>query len=804
MLVNLFDDMGPAEILRRWEQAKRLIRENGITHNIYGDPNGLDRLWNLDLIPLLIPAAEWKGVADGLIQRAHLLDTLLADIYGPGRCISEGLLPPELVYANPGFLRPLHGVSLPQKKWLHLYAADMVRLGDGRFRVLNDRTQSPSGAGYCLENRIVISSVLPTAFRQCNVFRLAPFFMALRQTLKSLAPANRENPRVVLLTPGPYNETYFEHAYLARYLGYSLVQGNDLTVRDGIVYLKTLSGLQRVDVILRRVDDDFCDPLELYQRSYLGVPGLVEAVREGNVAIANALGAGMVQAPAFLAFLPRLCQYLLGEELKIPSVQTWWCGEESARKYVLENLTRLVIKPAYPTVGTDPDFGDELTREQLDELAGRIRARPGDFVAQEQVDTRTAPVLNGDLVDARRFVVRAHAVADHGTYNVMAGALTRVTGAPGSRVVSLQQGGGSKDTWIEGDGPVNEVSLLSSASQLVELSRGGGELTSRVADDLFWLGRYVQRADADVRIARTVFGRLLGLGRSDVLGTVRTLTRALLGHGRFRFEEPNLQALVSEVFDPEASGGLQRAMAHVRDLVRGLRDRLSADAWRILQNIEREIDEFDMNVHDDAIGRVVELLNRLTIYFVSFSGIVADSMTRGQAWRFLDIGMRVERAIAIARLLRSTLVEIAPDEPALLDAVLEISDSSLTYRRRYLTQLQAHAVVDLLVADESNPRAVAFQIAALADHLDHLPRDDRHPHQSPDRQAVLKIRTQLQLADLRAVCQATKPGIRGGLDLLTTDVIDSMAKITERVSQIFFSHASISRSLQGLGEEPPR
>lgn len=804
MLVNSLDDLGPGEIIRRWEQARRLIRENGITHNVYGDPQGHARPWNLDLIPLLLSAAEWKVVADGLIQRAQLLDTLLADFYGASRCTTEGWLPPELVYANPGFLRACHGISLPQRKWLHLYSADLVRLADGQFQVLNDRTQAPSGAGYCLENRIVVSSVLPTAFRQCNVYRLAPFFMAMRQTLKSLASANRENPRVVLLTPGPYNETYFEHAYLARYLGFALVHGNDLTVRDGVVYLKTLSGLQRVDVILRRVDDDYCDPLELYQHSYLGVPGLVEAVREGNVAVANALGSGMVQGPAFLSFLPSLCQRLLGEELKLPSVQTWWCGDPDSLKYVLANLTRLVIKPAYPTVGSDPEFGAELSCEQLDELTTHITARPADFVAQEYVSSRTAPVLNDDEIESRRFVVRAHAVADQGTYNVMPGALTRVTGSADSRVVSMQRGGGSKDTWIQGDGPVNEISLLSSASHQVELSRGGGELTSRVADDMFWLGRYVQRAEGDLRIARTLFGRFLDLGRADALGTVQMLTRALLGHGRYRFDEPTFGPVVREVFDAEALAGMRPAMSHVHELVRGLRDRISADSWRILQGIERDLADFDTDVEDEQIGRVVELLNRLTLGFIAFGGVVAESMTRGQAWRFLDIGMRMERAIAVARLVRFTLVEVVPEEPALLDAILEIADSSLTYRRRYLTQLQAPAVVDLLVADETNPRAVAFQIVALDEHLAHLPRETSHPQRCPDRQAVLKLRTQLKLADLPATCAPDKNGIRSGLDELMKDVIDGMGRVSELISQIYFSHAAISRSLDGLGEEPPQ
>jgi len=422
MFVSMIDDLGSEELTRRWEQARRLIRENGITHNVYGDPNGLERPWSLDLVPLLIPAPEFRDVGDALTQRARLLDMLLRDLYGKGETLSRGLLPPELVYANPGFLRPLVGLQPPQGHFLHVYAADLIRTESGQLRVLADRTQAPSGAGYTLENRIVLSRVLPTIFRQCNVQRLAPYFIALRQTLASLAPANRENPRVVLLTPGPYNETYFEHAYLARYLGYTLVQGNDLTVRDCRVYLKTLGGLQRVDVILRRVDDDFCDPLELHANSFLGVPGLVQAVREGTVAVANALGSGVLQTPAFLPFLPAISRHFLGEELRLPSVETWWCGQSDALRYVLDNLSRLVIKPAFPTRGAvDPTFGHALSREQLADLASRISAHPSNYVAQEMTASSTAPVLLNDSLQSRRFVMRTYLAAEHDSGRVVAG-----------------------------------------------------------------------------------------------------------------------------------------------------------------------------------------------------------------------------------------------------------------------------------------------------------------------------------------------------------------------------------------------
>ena len=400
-----------------------------------------------------------------------------------------------------------------------------MRTADGRFEVLSDRTQAPSGAGYSLENRIVISRALPGMFRDCNVERLAPFFGSLRETLASLAPAGRDKPRIVLLTPGPYNETYSEHSYLARYLGYSLVQGNDLTVRDGNVYLKTLGGLQRVDVIMRRVDDDFCDPLELYAGSYLRrARACCSPFCQGNVMIANALGTGILQAPGFLPFLPGLCQRLLGEELKLPSVSTWWCGGTAELGYVLENLDKMVIKSAFPTRGEDPAFGRDLTRAQLADLADRIKARPERYVAQSQTMSCTAPALTDHGVEPRRFVVRSFLAARGDSYSVMNGALTRMTRSSDSLVVSLQRGGGSKDTWILSEGPVRPVTLLPSLSQPAPLPCGVGDLPSRIADDLFWLGRYVERAEAHVRLARVAFARL-----TDRIGVDNAYAAQILG-----------------------------------------------------------------------------------------------------------------------------------------------------------------------------------------------------------------------------------------------------------------------------------
>jgi uncharacterized circularly permuted ATP-grasp superfamily protein/uncharacterized alpha-E superfamily protein len=797
--VSLLGNLSPEEFHQRREHARRLIHENGVTHNVYGDPSGLDRPWSLDFIPLLIPANQWDAVCAGLIQRAHLLDRLLADLYGPAETVFSGLLPPELLWANPGFLRPCHGTKLPHNRWLHLYSADLVRLEDGQYAVLNDRTQAPSGAGYSLENRIVLSRALPSVFRQCNVLRLAPFFVSLRETLASLAPANQGNPRVVLLTPGPYNETYFEHSYLARYLGYSLVQGNDLTVRDTIVYMKTLGGLQRVDVILRRVDDNFCDPLELLPDSYLGVPGLLQAIRRGNVAVANAVGAGILQAPGFLPFLPSLCRHLLGEEMKLPSVQTWWCGQAGAVEYVLEHLHELVIKSAYPTMGEDPVFGPNLTREQIAELARKIKDRPGRYVAQKQVMSCTAPALIGEHAQPRRFVVRSYLAAYGDSYTVMHGGLTRITKSNDSLVVSLQKGGRSKDTWILSDGPVIPVTLLPSASQPIPLSRGGGDLPSRIADDLFWLGRYAERTDAQARLARGALARMIDQSGIESAHAIQVLASACRGTSFSSIGAELEREFVAGALGDANTDGLRNTVANVYRIARILRDTISTDAWRILQEIYRAVSNFKIDPVEPAAG-VPELLDNLIVTLAAFVGLSADSMTRGQGWRFLDMGRRVERITFIAHLVRDTLVDPGTD-PVLLEAVLEIADSSLTYRRRYMTHLETHAIADLLLADDTNPRAVAFQLALIEQHLAALPRDAAHPDRNYDQRWLLKLRASIQLANFAELCPVPGDHRRDAFDTLLSGIQDQIGLLSQAIAQLYFSHAIVSQEISGIREE---
>ena len=797
--VALLDELKPGQFRHGCELARRLIHQNGVTHNVYGDPNGLDRPWSLDFIPLLLPAAEWENVSEGLVQRARLLDRLLADLYGPMDTVFSGVLPPELVWANPGFLRACHGIRLPQGRWLHVYAADLVRNETDQFEVLSDRTQAPSGAGYSLENRIVLSRALPSVFRKSNVQRLAPFFVSLRETLAELAPANHDNPRIVVLTPGPYNETYFEHSFLARYLGYALVQGNDLTVRDTNVYMKTLGGLQRVDVILRRVDDSFCDPLELYPDSYLGVPGLLQAVRRGNVLVANAVGAGVLQAPGFLPFLPALCRYLLDEDLKLPSVQTWWCGEPENLEFVAKNLPAMVIKSAYPAQGEDPVFGQYLTSEQLAAIEKKIRARPSRYVAQKQVMTCTTPALSGEHVQPRRFVVRSYLSAYGESYTVMNGALSRITQTNDSLVVSLQKGGHSKDTWILSDGPVSPVTLLPPAAQPIAVSRGGNDLPSRVAEDLFWLGRYSERVDAQARLARGAISRMIDQAGFDSAHAVQVLASACRS-APIRSTGAELEReFIETMFGKGKEEGLRRSVTNLHRLAGVLRDAISVDAWRILQESYRAVSNFKTAPADPVSG-VLELLDYVVVTLAAFAGLASDSMTRTQAWRFLDIGRRIERAAFISQFVRDALVEPGTD-PTLLEAVLEISDSSLTYRRRYLTHLEAHAVADLLLADETNPRSVAFQFAQIDQQLAALPRDTSHPDRNIDQRLLLKLRTSVQLADFLELC-STPPGReRQEFHALLSEVMEQNGCLSEAIAQLYFSHAVIPQEISELRED---
>ncbi len=726
---NHLDGIAPEEMHRRFAFVDRRIQENGVTYNVYADPKGSDRPWALDPLPLILPADEWRVLSAAVAQRAEVLNRMLADLYGEQKLLAEGLLPPALVYGQHGYLWPCRGIKPPGGTWLHLYAVDLARSPDGRWWVIADRTQAPSGAGYALENRLIVSRVFPELFRDLRVQHLASFFAALQANLTRLAPVEgSERPHIVLLTPGPYNETYFEHAYLARYLGFPLVEGQDLTVRGDTVFLKTLRGLKRVHVILRRLDDDYADPLELRGDSALGVPGLVGAVRAGRVVVSNALGTGFLGSGALMGFLPAICERLLGESLAMPSVATWWCGEKPALDYVRENFEDLVIKAAYPTQHFEAVFGRELDKPAREALIKRIAARPHAYLAQELVDLSQAPTwsrAHERRLLARSVGLRVYAVATADGYTVMPGGLTRVANNPEAPVVSMQRGGASKDTWVLADGPVSTFTLLKQNIGVADLVRRGANLSSRVVESLFWFGRYAERVDATARLLRVALFRVIDAGGEVTPGLTSALDLAEdLGIVRPLEEEAEPKdgysehRLLDAIFDTDQLGSLASAIRSLFWSATHVRERLSQDLWHSVNGLQRELQVVRRRY--PPLGDALLFLDRVLLASSSLTGFAMDNMTRDDGWRFLVIGRRVERLDSLASAIGRFLRLAAARGFSGLDWVLELTDSIITFRSRYSRVPELLPVLDLIVFDDSNPHSVVFQIEALLRYLERM------------------------------------------------------------------------------------
>ena len=725
------DAVAPEEMRRRLDFAEQRIQENGVTYNVYADPNGADRPWALDPLPLIIPPEEWAEVSAAVAQRATLLNAMLADLYSDQTLLSEGLLPPALVYGQHGYLWPCRGVKPPGGIWLHNYAVDLARSPNGRWWVIADRTQAPSGAGYALENRLIVSRVFPEMFRDLHVQHVADFFRDQLDGLAALAPVEGdEQPHMVLLTPGPYNETYFEHAYLARYLGFPLVEGQDLTVRGETVYLKTLRGLKRVHVILRRQDDAYCDPLELRGESALGIPGLINVARAGRVVISNALGCGLMASGALMGFLPAICRRLLGEELAMPSVATWWCGEKPALEYVRENFDDLVIKPAYPTQRMEPVFGNELKDEARADMLRRIEARPHAYVAQEMVNLSQAPTwsrAHERRLLARPVGLRAYAVTTPDGYSVMPGGLARVATGASTRIISMQRGGASKDTWVLTDGPVSQFSLLKPSVGIRDLVRAGANLSSRVVENLFWLGRYSERFDDSARMLRVALSRVLvgGGQKTNVVVSALELARHLgvlpkIGEDT-AIKKNSEHELLEAIYDPEQPGSLAGNIRNLMWSATHVRERLSLDHWHSLNRLQR-YQQNARKVHP-TLTEAIAFLDRVLSVSSSLTGFAMDNMTRDDGWRFLIIGRRMERLSFLAMTVTHFLRMPSTRAPGSLEWLLELSDSIITYRSRYSRQPELLPVIDLLVFDDSNPHGVLFQASVLVRYLDRLGRE---------------------------------------------------------------------------------
>lgn len=801
------DSMGTENLELRRREAQRLLRENGVTYNVYGDSKNLTRPWQLDPVPLLISSEEWVAIESGLKERAELLDLILKDIYDKQTLLKKGLLPPELVFGHEGFLHPCVGALQKQKRQLTIYSANLARGPNGRMWVLDDRAQAPSGSGYALENRTVMTRVLPDIFRQTQVHRLSGFFKSLHKGLVDIAPHKKEDPRIVILTPGPLNETYFEHAYLAAYLGYTLVQGGDLTVRDGKVWLKSLSGLQAVDVILRRVDDSFCDPLALRSESKLGVAGLLEAVRRGNVAIANPLGSSVLENPGLMAFLPRLARYFLNDELKLPSIATWWCGQARERDFVLQHLDSLVIKPINRGFGNYAVFGGSLSSKEKEYLRSQILAKPHLFIGQEQVSFSTLPAFIDQKIEPRNAVLRNFVVASGSDYEVMPGGLTRVARQKDNFIVSNQAGGISKDTWVLATEPDKPVSLWTQPKRNQLIDADTEALTSRAADNLFWVGRHLERTEAVTRLLRVILTKLREVFEfkdpldAECLGVLlRTFTQVTGTYPGFIkcdesfLKEPEAE-LISLVKDGFRRGSLTTNIQAFFQAAFSIRDLWSQDTWRSVDNIHRRWQQRINNL-ELRIEQLPSHLDDLMTGIVAFTGLTSESMTREAAWLMLDSGRRLERALALISLLRSTLALRHEDilQNQVLESVLVATDSLTIYQRRYRSYIQLPLVLELLLLDEAHPRSVAYQLHELSVHISALPRCKRAGQITAEERVILKAYTDLKLCNVQELTQVNEEeGVYQEFEELLSNTTDLLWQLSELIAEAYFSHSQTSQ-----------
>ena len=761
---------------------EREIRENGVTYNVYADPKGADRPWEVDPLPLLLSASEWTEIESGIAQRADLLNRVLGDIYGAQNLLRSGAIPPPVIFGHSGFLHSVQGIHPPGGVHLMHYAADLARSPDGHWWVVNDRTQAPSGAGYALENRLVVSRVFPEMFRDLHVQHLASFFEALRQSLLLWAPKGDGPPLVVLLTPGPYNETYFEHALLARYLGFTLVEGSDLTVRNGCVWMKTVEGLKRVHAILRRQDDDYCDPLELRSDSALGVAGLTDCARRGTVLLGNALGSGVLESGALLGYLPKLSQQLLGEPLRLPSVATWWLGEPAAFDDAWRRLDKLLIKPLDRSVRERALFGADLSAAERAALRAKVAARPQRYVAQEWVHVSQAPVLErhpDEMLSARTVGLRVFAVATPGGYRVMPGGLTRVAVDGDSRVIAMQRGGRSKDTWVLSDAPVNAAfSLISNTVRAADLVGPRSNLPSRAAENLFWFGRYAERCDSAARLLRVAIGGVLDHDADPADGIAPALILAERLGVIDSLDDPAIGLLRAATHPDEA---MSRRLHQLARVAFNLRNRMSADSWRTLNQLASD----PIFQRGASLPLALVWLDRAVTSMMTLSGFVLDGMTRTIGWRFLSMGRRIERLMHLCTALQTATTEGRSHS---LDWLLELTDSIGTYRSRYLVTPEWLPVLDMLLRDDANPRSVAFQLKGLGDYIAKL--ELSHGRFASDVLAPAQIALRdLTPDDLYPESEA----IAKLLDLLRK----AAGAVSDELTLKFFSHA-MSRSVLSL------
>lgn len=747
------------------DRAQRQADDIGTGYRMPGDTD--ERPWPLSPVPLILDADEWAAIRRGVIQRADLIEAIVADLYGPARLVAQGMIPAAVMTGSPYFLRPMQGLVPPGGHHLNVVAVDLCRGPTGEWRVLADHLRGPVGAGYALENRLAISRTLGGLQARLNIERHAPFFASLRDGLA--AACSRAEPRIGLLTPGRLNQSYAEQAHLARYLGFLMVEGADLAVIEDRLYVRTIAGLKRVDALWRRTDPTLLDPLAFDSTSTIGVAGLVDAMAAGNVVVANAPGSAVLEAPAFAAFLPALATRLTGEALSLPNIATWWCGQPRQAAQVVDELASMIVAPAFgvPTTALPdarPVVGADLSDARRAALLAAIERRPQDYVGQEVVHLSTMPVVVEGVLAPRPFTLRVFAARDgKGGWSVLPGGFARIGETADVRATAIGEGEWSADVIVNAAAPVDPVSLLPAVDSL-HLRRNPGTLPSRAADNLFWLGRYLERGEALLGLIRVLLGHSITADAGAALApaTVRRIAGALVALGAApapaQHRRADLVAMARTAMESVENGwySVRAINRQARGLGAVSRDRFSADMIRLL------------DAPFPTRGGVLDRAGSLQRRYAALAGLCAEHMGRTDAWRFHDLGRRIERAIKVVR----AILDFGIDTPSAddLSVLLDLADSQISYRQRYLTGIARVAVIDLVALDPGNPRALAFQVARIGEHLAALPvlKDDGLAE--PQQRVAAELAALVATADAGTLGTETLLAIEGRLMALAEAV----------------------------------
>ena len=804
-LFSTLEKLGLEELNARCTGIISKLRENGVTYNIYeSSADGHNRPWKLDPIPFLLHEKEWELISKGLIQRAKLMDAIYQDIYGPQRLIKDGILPPHVVYGNYGFFRSCYDVKLPSKNQLIIYATDFARGPDQRMWVLDSRTQSPSGSGYALENRSVISKFLPELTEGMTLNRLAPFFNTLQQSILNLSKTSKGQPNIVYLTPGPHTETYFEHTYLASYLGYTLVQGDDLMVRDNKVWLKSITGLEQVDVIIRRIDDEYADPLELREDSRLGVPGLLKAIRSGNVVVLNPPGSSVLENNALLPFMSSACEYFFGEKLLMPNIATWWCGQKRELDYVMENLHKLIIKKANRNERYRSIFARTLSPAELEKLRKEILEKPADYVAQQESQLSTTPSFVDGKIEPRFAAMRAFLVSDGEEYHVLKGGLTRSSAASDRFVISNQLGGISKDTWIVGDKDTQPKEKLVVAS--TDSFKHQTSLPSRSAENLFWAGRYCERSMTTTKWIKILFNTLhdnVTLGGSPksqhITVLLQALTHLTLSYPGFLEEslcENPYEEILQLTSQLTKSGSLAAALQSFLRGVISVNDKWNHDTRRNINAIEDSLWELK-GLQTSNPNTIQRGLDRLQTRLFAFYGVIAESHPRDAAFYLFESGKLIERILAKISVLRTGLStqNDFPVEKEVMEAILINHHLLVYYRQLYKSHISIETVLDMVILDEKLPYSLTSLLSQLFDYISKLPNYKDPERLSTAAKFVLEASTKIKLAKIEELVLSDEDAYRLHLDKLLSELYDLISSVTASLTNQYFTHTTMQHSL---------